>query len=68
MDESKVEIALGESESIYKLAPRVTISDNSSEIFCVRFSPDGKFLAAGCGGTIKDLILIRLLNSRDFYV
>ena len=37
-----------------KLVPRVTISDNTSEVFCVRFSPDGKFLAAGCGdGAIR---------------
>lgn len=36
-------------ESEFKLIPRVTISDNTSEVFCVKFSPDGKFLAAGCG-------------------
>eukprot|EP01036_Dinobryon_divergens_P012619 gene12619-17012_t len=42
------------SESTSKLIPRVTISDNTSEVFCVRFSPDGKFLAAGCGdGAIR---------------
>lgn len=41
-------------ESSYKLVPKLTISENSSEIFSVRFSPDGKFLAAGCGdGAIK---------------
>lgn len=34
-----------EFETQYKLIPRVTISDNTSEVFCVRFSPDGKFLA-----------------------
>ncbi|CAM9492679.1 unnamed protein product, partial [Chrysoparadoxa australica] len=32
-----------------KLQPSLTISENSSEVFSVRFSPDGKFLAAGCG-------------------
>mmetsp|Transcript_9954 Transcript_9954/g.15014 ORF Transcript_9954/g.15014 Transcript_9954/m.15014 type:complete len:351 (+) Transcript_9954:63-1115(+) len=37
------------AETDYRLIPRVTISDNTSEVFCVRFSPDGKFLAAGCG-------------------
>ena len=38
----------------YKLVPKVTISDNTSEVFCVRFSPDGKFLTAGCGdGAIR---------------
>lgn len=38
----------------YKLALKVTISDNTSEVFCVRFSPDGKYLAAGCGdGSIR---------------
>jgi COMPASS component SWD3 len=32
----------------------LTVSDNSSEVFCVRFSPDGKFLSAGCGdGAIR---------------
>jgi hypothetical protein len=35
----------GEFETQFKLIPRVTISDNTSEVFCVRFSPDGKFLA-----------------------
>eukprot|EP01006_Ploeotia_vitrea_P045285 TRINITY_DN66927_c1_g1_i1.p1 TRINITY_DN66927_c1_g1~~TRINITY_DN66927_c1_g1_i1.p1 ORF type:complete len:346 (+),score=-6.74 TRINITY_DN66927_c1_g1_i1:144-1181(+) len=40
--------------SNFKLIPKVTISDNTSEVFCVRFSPDGKFLAAGCGdGAIR---------------
>ena len=41
-------------ETDYKLAPRITISDNTAEVFCLRFSPDGKFLAAGCGdGAIR---------------
>lgn len=41
-------------ESPFKLVPRMTISENSSEVFSVRFSPDGKFLAAGCGdGAIR---------------
>jgi COMPASS component SWD3 len=41
-------------ETQFRLFPRVTISGNSSEVFCVRFSPDGKFLAAGCGdGAIR---------------
>lgn len=35
----------GDFETQFKLIPRVTISDNTSEVFCVRFSPDGKFLA-----------------------
>lgn len=40
--------------SNYKLVPKITIADNTSEVFCVRFSPDGKFLAAGCGdGAIR---------------
>lgn len=38
----------------YKLNLKVTISDNTSEVFCVRFSPDSKYLAAGCGdGAIR---------------
>jgi COMPASS component SWD3 len=40
--------------SDYKLSPKITISENTSEVFCVRFSPDGKFVAAGCGdGAIR---------------
>ena len=37
------------ARSNHRLAPSVTISDCPSEVFCCRFSPDGKFLAAGCG-------------------
>ena len=52
-DGSEASVA-GIAASINKLVPKVTISDNSSEVFCVRFSPDGKFLAAGCGdGAIR---------------
>jgi len=41
-------------ESAYKLVPKITISDNTSEVFCVKFSTDGKYLAAGCGdGAIR---------------
>ena len=39
-----------------KLMPRITISDAAmqSEIFAVRFSPDGNYLAAACGdGAIR---------------
>jgi COMPASS component SWD3 len=51
-DRFNVEIDGGDSQ--HRLLARVTISDNKSEIFCVKFSPDGKFLAAGCGdGSIK---------------
>ena len=32
-----------------KLTPSVTISENPSEIFVVRWSPDGKLVAAGAG-------------------
>jgi COMPASS component SWD3 len=33
---------------------KFTISNVGSEVFCIRFSPDGKFLAAGCGdGSIR---------------
>lgn len=31
-----------------KLASRLTITDNPSEVFVIRYSPDGRFLAAGC--------------------
>jgi WD40 repeat protein len=42
------------SSKKYKLVPKITISDNTSEVFCVKFSPDGKFIAAGCGdGAIR---------------
>lgn len=41
-------------ESNFKLAPKLTISGNTSEIFCAKFSPDGNFIAAGCGdGAIR---------------
>lgn len=43
----------------YKMALRVTISDNSSEVFCLRFSPDSKYLAAGTGDGA-----IRVFNSQ----
>jgi WD40 repeat protein len=43
-----------DSRESNRLIPRITISNNTSEVFCVRFSPDGKFLAAGCGdGAIR---------------
>jgi WD40 repeat protein len=42
------------SVSNYQLAPALTISDCPSEVFCARFSPDGKMIAAGCGdGAIR---------------
>lgn len=41
-------------ESSYKLSPLLTISGNTSEVFCVRFSNDGNYIAAGCGdGSIR---------------
>ena len=40
------------SNSSYKLAPKVTIAHTSTEIFSIRWSPDGHSLLAGCGGTI----------------
>lgn len=50
--EDKTQFESGESS--YEIVPKVTISNNTSEVFCVRFSPDGKFLAAGCGdGAIR---------------
>jgi len=38
-----------ENSSGVTLTPKVTIGSLTSEVFVVRFSPDGKFLAAGCG-------------------
>lgn len=32
-----------------KIVPHLDISDNPSEVFVSKFSPDGKMLAAGCG-------------------
>jgi COMPASS component SWD3 len=41
-------------ESNFKLVPRITISGNTSEVFCVKFAPEGNFVAAGCGdGAIR---------------
>jgi len=45
-------------ESSFTLVPKVTITDNTSEVFSVRFSPDGRFVAAGCGDGA-----IRIFNS-----
>ena len=53
------------SSSSASLQPRVTISSMTSEVFCVRFSPDGKFLAAGCGdGAIR---VFNVLNGNLAY-
>lgn len=38
----------------------MTISDCPSEVFCTRFSPDGKLLATGCGDGA-----IRVFNVHD---
>jgi COMPASS component SWD3 len=46
--------SFNEENSNFKLIPRLTISGNTSEIFCVKFSPEGNFIAAGCGdGAIR---------------
>jgi hypothetical protein len=47
----------GDFETQFKLVPRVTISDNTSEVFCVRFSPDGKFLAV----SVKPFLFVLIL-------
>lgn len=42
------------SASKNKLIPRITISENTGEVFSCKFSEDGQFLAAGCGdGAIR---------------
>jgi COMPASS component SWD3 len=50
--------SLHEQSSPTKLVPKVTISNNTSEVFSVRFTPDGQFVAAGCGDGA-----IRIFNS-----
>ena len=40
---------LGLHLSSKKIVPHLDISDNPSEVFVTKFSPDGKMLAAGCG-------------------
>jgi COMPASS component SWD3 len=41
-------------ESEYRLKPRFTIEDCPGEVFSIRWSQDGNYLAAGCGdGTIR---------------
>lgn len=38
----------------YRLVPKITIEHNTSEVFCARYSPDGDFIAIGCGdGSIR---------------
>lgn len=47
-------LPLLKGESEYKLAATLNIMDNSSEVLTVQFSPDGAFIAAGCGdGSIR---------------
>lgn len=54
MEEAMMNVPTDVEESPFKLVPKLTISENSSEVFSVRFSPDGKFLAAGCAdGAIR---------------
>lgn len=37
-----------------KVSPKFMLNEDSSEVFCVRFSPDDQYLAAACGtGTIR---------------
>jgi WD40 repeat protein len=52
---SQVRPLPGSSKSTpFCLQPAITISENTSEVFSVKFSPDGKFLAACCGdGAIR---------------
>lgn len=53
MDDSKTQ-EFGDNESNRHLVPSMTIGANTSEIYSVRFSLDGRFLAVGCGdGSIK---------------
>eukprot|EP00824_Muranothrix_gubernata_P008875 TRINITY_DN21442_c0_g1_i1.p1 TRINITY_DN21442_c0_g1~~TRINITY_DN21442_c0_g1_i1.p1 ORF type:complete len:348 (-),score=56.91 TRINITY_DN21442_c0_g1_i1:85-1128(-) len=44
----------GQIELRRKLAPRFSLTDNTSEVFAVQMSPDGAFVAAGFGdGSIR---------------
>jgi WD40 repeat protein len=43
----------------YRINQRVTISHNTSEVFCTRYSPDGNFIAVGCGDSS-----IRIFNTK----
>lgn len=47
-DESKFETDDRPSSLRKRLVPKLTISENPSEVFAVQFSPDGQLLAAGC--------------------
>ncbi|CAM9585872.1 unnamed protein product, partial [Sphacelaria rigidula] len=52
--ESKTRDISGDRILGARLHPGLTISENSSEVFATRFSPDGNLLAASCGdGTIR---------------
>eukprot|EP01029_Cantina_marsupialis_P007523 TRINITY_DN1841_c0_g1_i1.p1 TRINITY_DN1841_c0_g1~~TRINITY_DN1841_c0_g1_i1.p1 ORF type:complete len:154 (+),score=29.44 TRINITY_DN1841_c0_g1_i1:116-577(+) len=37
-----------EESTVKRLIPKVTISGNPSEVFCVKFNPDGQYVATGC--------------------
>jgi len=44
----------GTSATAFCLQQNITISENTSEVFAVKYSPDGKYLAACCGdGAIR---------------
>jgi WD40 repeat protein len=51
MSESKMQESKYDDDHVsnFELDERVTISDNTDEVYAVRFSPDGKHLVAGCG-------------------
>ena len=54
MTKAMENVSISGGSSTASLVPKVTISALTSEVFCIRFSPDGKFLAAGCGdGAIR---------------
>jgi COMPASS component SWD3 len=37
-----------------KISPKLALSENVSDVFCLKFSPDSQLLAAGCGdGAIR---------------
>lgn len=48
------------------LIPSITISDNSSEVFCVRFSPDGKYVS--CLRALVQSLVHHMIYTNIYFV